>query len=299
VTAASSTAAPADRTLLTSRVFDAPRDLVFKAWTDPTQLAKWFPPDHFTSTCETDVRPGGRIRIDMRAPDGTIFPAQGTYREVVPNERIAFTLAGVDGGIPPEVLMTVVFDDLAGKTKVSISQTMATVELFSGMKGPMSQGLAQSMDKLAVLLGHPAGTTAMVAERTLILTRTFGAPRELVFTALTDPKHLVKWMFANDWESPFAETDLKTGGKWRFGMRPADHSHEGFVFEGTYSEITPPERIVHAIVDGRIMKMILEDLGGKTRLTLSVDMVMSAEQEQKGYSEILEHFAQHLAALSR
>ena len=58
--------APADRTLTTSRVFDAPREVVYHAWTDPKQLARWFPPDGMTAECELDVRPGGSLRIDMK-----------------------------------------------------------------------------------------------------------------------------------------------------------------------------------------------------------------------------------------
>ena len=104
-------------------------------------------------------------------------------------------------------------------------------------------------------------------------------------------------MFANDWESPFAETDVRPGGRFRIGMRPADHSTEGFVLDGTYREIVRPERIVQVIGDGRVMKTTFEDTGGKTKLTLSVEMAMSEEQERRGYTEILEHFAQHIARL--
>ena len=91
--------APADRTLTTNRVFDAPRALVYRAWTDPKQFARWFPPDGFTADCELDVRPGGSIRVDMKGADPAlgpdfyekVFPGQGVYQDVVPNERLAFT----------------------------------------------------------------------------------------------------------------------------------------------------------------------------------------------------------------
>ena len=299
MTAADSPAAPADRTLVTTRTFDAPRELVWKAWTDPKQLAQWFPPDHFTASCEIDVRPGGRVRIDMKGPDGSVFPTNGVYREIVPNERIVFTLEGAEGGIPPEVLTTVLFEDQAGKTRLTIRQTMATAAAFDSMRAPMSQGLQQTLDKLAAHLGRPTGTTVMVAGRALSLTRIFDAPRELVYMAYTDPTHIVKWMFSNDWESPFAETDVRPGGVFRIGMRPADRSHEGFVFDGTYREVVPNERVVQVIGDGRVMTATFEDFGGKTRLTLAVQMAMNADQEQTGYTQILEHFAQHLATLKR
>jgi uncharacterized protein YndB with AHSA1/START domain len=135
--------------------------------------------------------------------------------------------------------------------------------------------------------------------RVLTLTRVFDAPRNLVWTAYTDPAHVVKWMFASDWETPFAEADLRAGGAVRIGMRPADHSEEGFVFEGTYREIVKPERIVLDISDGRVMTTTFETAGAKTKLTLSVEMAESEENERTGYTQILDNFAKHLATLKR
>jgi uncharacterized protein YndB with AHSA1/START domain len=300
----------ADRTLTTTRVFDAPRAQVFKAWTDAKQFAKWFPPDGFTADCDLDVRPGGRLRVDMKGADPAlgpdfyekVFPGSGVYKEVVANERLAFTFAAAaDEGSPPmNMLMTVIFEDEGRKTKLTIHQTADTVADYEALvKIGASEGLRQSLDKLtAVLEGTGPDTKVSVTGRTLTLTRVFDAPRDLVWKAYTDPAHIVKWSFANDWEAPFAETDLRPGGKFRVGMRPVDHSEEGFVFEGTYSEIVRPERIVQTIGDGRVMKTTFEDVGGKTRLTLSVEMAMSEEDERRGYSQFLEHFAQHLAMLS-
>jgi uncharacterized protein YndB with AHSA1/START domain len=142
-------------------------------------------------------------------------------------------------------------------------------------------------------------TIVDVQGRTLTVSRVFDAPRDLVWKAYTDPAHIVKWMFANDWESPFAETDVRPGGKFRIGMRPADHSEEGFVFDGSYREVVKPERIVQLTSDGRVLKTTFEDLGGKTRLTVSVEMAESEDNERAGYTQILEHFAQHLATLRR
>ena len=133
--------------------------------------------------------------------------------------------------------------------------------------------------------------------RVLTLTRVFDAPRELVWTAYTDPKQIVKWMFAKDWETPFAETDVSPGGAFRIGMRPADHSEEGFTFSGTYREVKKPQRLVQDLGDGRVMTTTFEDQRGKTKLTLSVEMAMSEEQERAGWSQILEHLANHVATL--
>lgn len=297
-----------ERTLVTTRIFDAPRELVYRAWTDPTQLAKWFPPEGFTSPrCEIDPRPGGVFRVDMQAPegppfDGKVFPGPGLVREVVPNERLVFTMQPEleDGQTMPMVLMTVRFEDQAGRTKLTVEQTLPSVADYETMaKTGMAEGIRQSLDKLAgVLSGNSTDRGVTVTGRTLTLVRVFDAPRELVWTAYTDPTHLTKWMFAKDWESPFAETDLRAGGAFRIGMRPADHSHEGFVLDGTYREVVKPERIVQVIGDGRVMTTTFEEVLGGTRLTLALEMAMGEELERAGYGQILDSFTAHLATLS-
>jgi uncharacterized protein YndB with AHSA1/START domain len=307
--AAASSADVADRTLVTTRVFDAPRELVYRAWIDPKQVAKWFPPEGFTSPrCEIDPRPGGVMRVDMKAPDGPpfngqVFAGPGVFREVVPNERLVFTMAPEiePGQSMPTVLMSVRFEDVGKKTRLTIEQTLPTVADFEIMaKQGMREGLNESLGKLAgVLSGNATDRGVSVSDRTLTLVRVFDAPRELVWTAYTDPKHVTTWFFANDWEAPFAEIDLREGGTFNVGMRPADHSHEGFTFGGTYREVVKPERIVQAIGDGRVMTTTFEELlGGGTRLTLSLEMAVEEERERAGYTQILDHFSAHLATLS-
>ncbi len=305
--AGDSLAAP-ERTLVTTKLYDAPRALVFRAWTDPTQLARWFPPEGFTSPrCEVDPRPGGVFRVDMKAPDGPpfegkVFPGPGRIREIVPNERLVFTMTPEleDGQTMPAVLMSVRFTDQGGRTMVTVEQTLPTVAEYEAMvKTGMAEGIRQSLDKLAgVLSGYPSDRGVSVSGRTLTLVRVFAAPRELVWTAYTDPQHITRWMFANDWESPFAEADLRVGGAFRFGMRPADHSGDGFVFDGTYREVVAPERIVQVIGDRRVMTTTFDAVLGGTRLTITLEMAMDEAQERAGYTQILDHFAAHLATLS-
>lgn len=300
-------AAP-ERTLVTTRVFDAPVEQVYKAWTDPKQVARWFPPEGLTApVCQLDVRVGGAMRIDMKGPEGEpfkgqVFPGRGVYREVVPNKRLAFTFQPeMEGRSMPSVLMTVEFEDQAGRTKLTIRQTLDTVAEYEEMiKTGMREGIAESLGKLAgVLSGRRSDRGVTVDGRQLTLVRVYDAPRDLVWQAYTDPKHIVKWEFAADWEAPFAETDLRPGGAFRIGMRPADHSEEGFVFEGKYREVIKPERIVQDTADGRVMTTTFEEvLGGGTRLTLSLEMAESEEQERTGYSQILDNLAKHVAALT-
>jgi uncharacterized protein YndB with AHSA1/START domain len=100
---------PAGREVVFTRVVDAPRRLVFEARTDPKHVAQWWSPHGFTNpVCELDVRPGGAIRIDMRGPDGIVYPMTGVYQEIVEPERLVFTSAALDDEGKPlfEVLNT-------------------------------------------------------------------------------------------------------------------------------------------------------------------------------------------------
>ena len=142
--------------LVVTRVFDAPRELVFKAWTDPKIVAQWWGPHRFTNpVCELDPRPGGAIRIHMRGPDGTVYPMTGVYQEVVEPERIVFTSAALDAAGNPmfEMLTTVTFAEEGGKTK----QILRTRVIKSTAEAPrylagMEAGWTQSLERLTAYL---------------------------------------------------------------------------------------------------------------------------------------------------
>jgi uncharacterized protein YndB with AHSA1/START domain len=107
-----------------TRVFDAPRELVFEAWTKPEHLKRWFHPKGFTTpAAESDPRPGGAFRIMMRSSEGEEFWSTGTYREVVSPERIVVVEALLDDENNPRVdtTTTVTFEDEGGKTRVTLS----------------------------------------------------------------------------------------------------------------------------------------------------------------------------------
>jgi uncharacterized protein YndB with AHSA1/START domain len=114
-----------ERTLTLARVFDAPRRLVFQAWTQKEHLAKWSAPRGFTIPyLEGDLRPGGRWRCCMRAPEGHELWLSGVYREIVENELLVFTHAWEEDGQPGhETLVTVRFADAGSGTRVAITQT--------------------------------------------------------------------------------------------------------------------------------------------------------------------------------
>ena len=83
------------REISITRIFAAPRDLVWRAWTEADQLAQWFMPHGFTvPACDMDLRPGGKFTMTVRGPDGTESPTGGEFREIDPPERLVFTTTG-------------------------------------------------------------------------------------------------------------------------------------------------------------------------------------------------------------
>jgi uncharacterized protein YndB with AHSA1/START domain len=113
-----------NRELLLTRLINAPREKVYRAWTDPELLKQWFAPQPWiTPRVELDVRPGGASVIVMRGPDGQEFPNRGVYLEVVKNERLVFTDAYADGWEPSQKpFMTVIltFEETEGKTRYTV-----------------------------------------------------------------------------------------------------------------------------------------------------------------------------------
>jgi uncharacterized protein YndB with AHSA1/START domain len=157
--ATGNTMANEDQELVLTRMFDAPRELVFKAWTDPKCVAQWWRPRGFTNpVCELDVRPGGAIRIHMRGPDGTVYPMTGVYQEVVEPERIVFTSAPLDaeGNALFELLTTVTFAEQGGKTKQIlrarvIKRTAQAAQYLKGMEAGWTQSLEHLAESLAMM----------------------------------------------------------------------------------------------------------------------------------------------------
>ena len=146
------------RELTLTRVFAAPRDLVFEAWTNPQHLAKWWGPHCFTNpVCELDVRPGGKIRIDMQAPDGVIYPMTGTFHEIAPPSRLVFTAAAEDhdGNALLESRTTVTFEDQGEKTKVTVhASAVGLAPIAAEMLKGMEAGWTQSLERLAEVLSN-------------------------------------------------------------------------------------------------------------------------------------------------
>ncbi len=148
-----------------TRVFDAPRDLVWRVWTDEIHLLEWWSPKGFkTLSTKVDLRPGGMFHYGLEAPDGHKFFGRFIYREIVPQERLVYVLSFSDaeGGIgrhflnpkwPAELLTTVTFADKGGKTEISlrshpINATAEEIRIFEEGAPSMQAGFSGTFDQL-------------------------------------------------------------------------------------------------------------------------------------------------------
>jgi uncharacterized protein YndB with AHSA1/START domain len=156
----SKTAQYGEGSVVITRVFDAPRALVWQAWTDPAMLARWFGPRGFTSSVpEFDLRVGGALRIVMHGPDGNDYPMQGVFREVAPPARLVFSNIALDndGNHLLEGETAVTFAEHDGKTTLTMTSHMVgLVPIAAQMLAGMEAGWTQSIDKLQAMLGARA-----------------------------------------------------------------------------------------------------------------------------------------------
>lgn len=141
------------RSIVGSRVFDAPRDLVFAAFTDPQHLAQWWGPDGFTTTTSAfDFRPGGVWRFVMHGPDGRDYQNRVTYDEIVRPERLVYHHGGGDDVEPVQFKTTVTFEDIGnGQTRLTWHGTFPSAEERDRVirEYGADKGLAQTMARLA------------------------------------------------------------------------------------------------------------------------------------------------------
>jgi uncharacterized protein YndB with AHSA1/START domain len=144
------------REITLTRIFNAPRELVFKAWTDPKHLQAWWGPHRFTNpVCETDFRVGGKWHIVMRGPNGMDYPCGGAYREILEPERLVFTNIALDDKGTPVIdgLTVVTFEAQNGKTKLTLNtRGTAMVDYAAQYLAGMEAGWTQSLERLAELV---------------------------------------------------------------------------------------------------------------------------------------------------
>lgn len=198
------------REVTITRIVDAPRDLVFDAWTDAEHIARWWGREGFTvPECTSDPRPGGSLTIVMRGPDGADYPITGIYREVVWPERIVVesSALGEDGEPVLEAVQTVTFTDHDGKTEITVhARAVALVPRAVAMLGGMEAGWTQSLQCLDDFLTG-------AEDRQIVLSRVFEAPRQLAFRAFTEQDHVTQWWGPTGFTLTIHEADDPRDGR--------------------------------------------------------------------------------------
>ena len=222
-----------------TRVYDAPVKLVWDAWTDPKQVAKWWGPRGFTITTHSkDLRPGGIWDYTMHGPDGTDWPNKTLYHEVEKYSRLVYDHGGNDVQ-KPLFKVTVTFKEINGKTKMDMTMKFESPERAREIAVFIKQaGGNSTWDRLAEFLEKDA-----TGKDKFVINRSFAADVETVFEMWTNPEHVSKWLPPTGMTMKYLHVDIKPGGKSFFMMT----NGQGLTMYGMqqYLEVTKPNRFIY------------------------------------------------------
>ena len=249
------------REFIITREYDAPRELVWQACTEARHLARWWGPRGFSApVCQWDARPGNKIHVVMRAPNGTDYPMGGEFHEVAPPERLVTTTGALDaeGRLLFEIRHTLTLAERHGRTKLTMhSRVVRTTPGAGQYIGGFEAGMTQSLERLADVL--KAGTEPLVVERI------FDAPASQVWQALTQVEAMRRWFF----ELP--DFQPNAGFEFKFAVE-----HEGFTYRHRcqITEVIPEKKIAYTwrYEDYEGESLVTFELvaeGGRTRLKLT------------------------------
>ncbi len=267
-----------------SRTLHAPRELVFTAWSSAYHVKRWFAPDGFTvPQAKVEMRVGGPFEILMRAPDGVEHWARGKFVAVSKFDRLALdlTVEDVKGHALFRAYTEANFSDTLGGTRLDVTQTYTVLDPDAAwMATGAPQGWAETLDNLSAELRRmqePSDAGRSVVHTSFTLERTYDAPVERVYLALSDEAAKAKWFGGAEgqWRLMERSMDFRVGGhehlrgRWESGVVST--------FDAIYHDIVPNERIVYAYemhLDGRKISVSLATMqikpAGPGRATLKV-----------------------------
>jgi uncharacterized protein YndB with AHSA1/START domain len=235
-----------------SRTLHAPRDIVFKAWSSADHVKRWFAPTgYIVPFARVEMRVGGPFEVCMRAPDGVAHWARGTFAEVSPPDRLAidFTVEDDRGHALFRAYTEVSFADALGGTRLDVTQSYTVLDPEAAwMAEGAPEGWAQTLDKLVAEIARMRKgdeTERSVVHAVFSLERTYEAPVERVYEALSNEAAKAKWFGGEDgqWRLIERRMDFRVGGREHLQGR-----WEGGVvstFDAVYHDIVPNERIVY------------------------------------------------------
>ncbi|MGP1396772.1 MAG: SRPBCC family protein [Inquilinaceae bacterium] len=301
-----------DTDIVIKRVLKAPRRRVWRAWTDPVQIAAWWGPRGFTTRVERhEFHVGGHWRYVMIGPDGTEYPTLGVFQEIEPEERIVSSdefdkgFVAPDGGaLPSGTGATFLFEDLGDQTGLVIWLRHPT-EAMRRRHEQMGviPGWNSSIDDLD---DHLAKDVAPASDHELVMTRTVDALRDRVWAAWTTPDQLARWFFPDGCRIENPSFDVRPGGAYACDFHGEDDAV--YRLRGRFEDISRPDRLVFthgwADADGVVehdarVTVTFRDLGGRTQMTVrhvGLDSEEARASHSEGWSGALGHLAQLVAA---
>ncbi|MDJ0449587.1 SRPBCC domain-containing protein [Methylocystis sp. JR02] len=285
-------------TLVVSRRFAAPPEIVFDAWFDAKAVGAWLfaTPGGQSAHVEIDARVGGGFAIHEQRGE-SLATHFGEYREIDRPRRIVFALATDKDG--PRSLVTVEIEADGAGSLLTLTHRVERAPIDASMRAGWE----------SILEGLARATGEAGAGYTIVMRRTFDAPRVLVWKAWTEADHLLRWMCPANFNVLFAENELRIGGKWRSGMRSPEG--EDFIHCGEYIEIEKPSRLVFTHRWERnslepqantMITVVLTERDGKTDMIFihaGLATVESACSHQNGWTGAFDYLARHSAQLAQ
>ncbi len=298
-----------------SRIFAAPRETVFKAWSSADHIKRWFCPDSYSvPEAKVEMRVGGAFEVCMRSPAGVDHWTRGSFTEVVAPERLTIDHHVIDpcGGGPLFSAVTQVSfrDEGAGRTLMEVVQTYSAAGAAQAeqmLKGA-PEGWRQTLDKLeAEVARMHAGAVRSVVHGAFHLERAYDATADALYRALSDEAAKSRWFFGPaGWRLIERTMDFRVGGRER--VKGGFDGGVTTTFDAVYHDIVPRERIVYTYemhLDDRKISVSLATLQikpegkGRTRLTVDeqgafLDGYDDAGARERGTRDLLDKIAASL-----
>jgi len=228
-----------DSEIALTRVYRAPLKIVWNAWTDTDQFAKWWGPRGFSLTTHSkEFKPGGIWHYTMHGPDGVDYPNKTVYLEIEDHARLVYDHGGYDER-PPLFRVTVLFSEVKGGTQMDMTMGLPTAEAAEETRKFIKKaGGDATWDRLAEHLEN-----GMTGKENFVINRTFDAPLETLFDVWTNPKHASQWLSPAGMTTQFMRSDVRPGGSAFYVM--TDGKTMKMYGRAKYLEVDRPHRLVH------------------------------------------------------
>ncbi|MBC3873980.1 SRPBCC family protein [Undibacterium flavidum] len=224
------------------RLYDAPVDMVWDAWTDPAQAAQWWGPRGFTLTTHSkDLRVGGTWRYTMHGPDGTDYPNIATYHEIEQHQKLVYD-HGATELTPPLFRVTVLFSTVGKKTQMEMTMALATAEAAAETRKFIKQaGGDATWDRFAEYLAEQ-----IEHKERFVINRSFDTSIDFMYDLWTQAEQFSKWLPPTGFTMSFIRADIRAGGSSFYKMTNGSSENNVTMYgRAAYLEMDKPNRLVY------------------------------------------------------